>query len=352
MSNKTNTHRKSQEAWALLSWVMITAILLSSCGQAQQSRKVYKVGILSGLGAFAPAVEGFKNKMAELGYVEGENITYDLQSTNVDFEAYKSITEKFVADKVDMIFAFPTEAALEAKAATQGTDIPVVFTLAFTDVEGVSLIDTVRQPGGNITGVRFQSNEIASRRLQILLEMAPLAKRIFVPYLEGYPNVPGHLDVLRQMAARENVELFEYAATSPQDLETELNSFMLSNDVVRIQAILLIAEPVSLTPDFYAVLSKFSYEHKIPIGGAPMSVGVSQMSIEGDQASMFGILPDAKFAGEQAATLADKIFRGTPAGTIPVLTSDYFFQINYKATQALGVIVPDSLLRQADEIIR
>jgi len=352
MSNKTNIHKKSQQVWALFSWVMIVAMLLSGCGQAQQPKKVYKVGILSGLGAFAPAAEGFKEKMTELGYVEGENITYDLQSSDVDFEAYKSISEKFVADNVDLIFSFPTEATLEAKAATQGTDIPVVFTLAFTDVQGVNLIDSIQAPGGNITGVRFQSNEIASRRLQILLEMAPLAKRIFVPYLDGYPNVPGQLDVIRQMAARENIELFEYAATSPQDLETELDSFMLSSGTVRIQAILLIAEPVSLSPDFYAVLSKFSYEHKIPIGGAPMSVGVSQMSIEGDQASMFSVLPDAKTAGEQAATLADKIFKGSPAGSLPVLTSDYLFEVNYKAAQALGVIVPDPLLRQADKIIR
>jgi putative ABC transport system substrate-binding protein len=114
------------------------------------------VGVLSGLDAFAPAVEGFKSKMTELGYVEGKNITYDVQSTNVDIDAYKSISKKFVADKVDLIFSFPSEASMEAKAATQGTDIPVIFDLAFTDVPEVNLINRVREPGGNITGVRFQ----------------------------------------------------------------------------------------------------------------------------------------------------------------------------------------------------
>jgi putative ABC transport system substrate-binding protein len=303
------------------------------------------VGILSGLNAFAPAVEGFKSKMAESGFVEGENITYDVQSTNVDFEAYKSITEKFVADGVDLIFAFPTEAALEAKAAAEGTDIPVVFALAFTDVPGVTLVDSVRAPGGNITGVRFPSNDTARRRLQILLEMAPLAKRVFVPYLKGYPNVPGQLDVIRQLAASEDIELFEYAATNPQDLQAELDGFMLTGDVVRIQAILIIAEPLGITPDFYSVLGKFSYEHKIPIGGA-------LMSIDGEYASIFGVLPDSKIAGEEAARLATKIFGGSPAGSTPVITSENYFQINYKASQDLGVIVPESLLRQADEVIR
>ena len=106
--------------------------------------------------------------MTELGYTEGKNIVYDVQKTNVDIDAYKKITQKFVQDKVDLIFVFPTEAAMEAKAATQGTNIPVVFDLAFTDVKGIDLINSVREPGGNITGVRFPSVDIASKRLEIL----------------------------------------------------------------------------------------------------------------------------------------------------------------------------------------
>jgi putative tryptophan/tyrosine transport system substrate-binding protein len=332
----------SRNLWTLFSWLAVIAMLLSGCGNAGKS-KVYKVGVLSGLDAFAPSVDGFKEKMTELGYIEGQNITYDVQSTNVDIDAYKSITKKFVEDKVDMIFTFPTEATMEAKAATQGTDIPVIFDLAFTDVPGVDLIDSIRQPGGNITGVRFPSADIASKRLQILLEFAPNAKRIFVPYLKDYPNVPGQLDVIRPQAQAQGVELIEFGATSPQDLQTELDSF-IAPDGIGIDAILLIAEPVSITPDFYSVLGKFSYEHQIPIGGALMEPD--------GHSSIFGVLPQAKVAGEQAALLADKIFKGAQAGTIPVVTSEGYFQINYKAAQALGVTVPEGLLNQADEVIR
>ncbi|HEX9333755.1 MAG TPA: ABC transporter substrate binding protein, partial [Anaerolineales bacterium] len=165
MSNKKN----SRKLWSLLAGVIVIAMLLSGCGQAQKT-KVYHVGVLSGLDAFSPAIDGFKAKLTELGYVEGKNIVYDVQKTNVDMDAYKSFAKKFVDDKVDMIFVFPTEASMEVKAATQGTNIPVVFTLAFTDVPGVNLINSVREPGGNITGVRFPSADIASKRLQILLE--------------------------------------------------------------------------------------------------------------------------------------------------------------------------------------
>jgi putative tryptophan/tyrosine transport system substrate-binding protein len=340
MLNKKN----SQTIWSLFVGVVVIALLLSGCGAAQET-KVYRVGILSGLGPyFAPAVDGFKAQMAELGYVEGENIIYDVQETTVDIEAYKSITQKFVADNVDLIFVFPTEASMEAKAATQGTDIPVVFALAFTDVAGINLIDSIREPGGNITGVRFPSAEIASKRMEVLVEMAPDAKRLLVAYLKGYPNVPGQLDVVRSQANDLGMELIELPVSSPSELQAELDRRAALDDI-GIDAVLMIAEPVSATPAFYAAAGPFSYEHGLPIGGA-------LMMIEGEYGSLFGLGPDAYHAGEEAAILADKIFTGTTAGTIPVVTSESILRINYTAAQELGVTVPDGLLKQADEIIR
>lgn len=342
MLNKEVSYRKLARIWTWVSAVMIVALLLSGCGQAQES-KVYRVGVLSGLDAFSPAIDGLKAKLTELGYVEGENISYDVQKTNVDIEAYKSIAKKFVDDKVDMIFVFPTEASMEVKTATQGTNIPVVFALSFTDVKGINLINSIREPGGNITGVRFPSVDIASKRLDILLEMVPDAKRVFVPYLKGYPNVPGQLDAIRSQAQSRGISLIEFGATSPQDLQAEMDTLVTPGGN-GVDALLLIAEPLGLTPDFFTILGKFSYEHQIPIGGAPMIVG--------DYASVFGLLPDAKIVGEQAALLADKVLHGTSAGTIPVTTADGYFLINYKAAQELGVTVPEGLLKQADEIIR
>jgi putative ABC transport system substrate-binding protein len=339
--------KKYQKLLSVCSWVVIAALLLSGC--AQKETKVYRVGVLSGLDAFASTIDGFKAKMTELGYVEGTNITYDIQSTNVDIDAYKRITKKFVEDKVDLIFVFPTEAAMEAKAATQGTNIPVVFTMSFTDVKGVDLIKSIREPGGNITGVRFPSVDIANKRLQILLELAPNAQRIFVPYLKGYPNVPGQLEVIKQQAQYLGIQLIEFGATSPQDLQAEMDSFVTSNGV-GIDAVLMIAEPLAITQPFYEVLGKFSYAHQIPIGGAPMSI--EGPNIAGQDGSIFGVLPRPDVAGGQAAILADKIFKGTAAGSIPVSTADGYFQLNYKAAQKFGLIVPDGLLKQADEIIR
>jgi putative ABC transport system substrate-binding protein len=342
MLSHNNSQNRDRMGMTLLVGVVVLSLLLSGCGGTQKP-KGYRVGILSGLDAFAPAIDGFKNKMTELGYIEGKNIVYDVQKTDVDVNAYKNIVQKYVADKVDLIFVFPTEASMEAKAGTQGTNIPVVFGLAFTDVKGVDLINSVREPGGNITGVRFPSVDIASKRLEILLEMVPTAKQIWVPYLKDYPNVPGQLDVIWTLAQKSGVTLSEFAATSPQDLQAELDRRAASGNV-GMDAILLIAEPLSITPDFFAVLGKFGYAHQVPVGGAPMMVG--------DYGTIFGLLPDAKLTGGQASILADKALKGTRAGTIPVVTTESYLQINTKATQVLGVKVPEGLLKMANEVIR
>src|SRR5215216_5608124 len=114
MLNKKNY----QTIWSLFVGVVVIALLLSGCGPSQET-KVYRVGILCGYDFFYAAVDGFKAKMAELGYVEGENIVYDVQTAPVDVAAYRTIAKKFVNDGVDLIFVFPTEASMEVKAATQ-----------------------------------------------------------------------------------------------------------------------------------------------------------------------------------------------------------------------------------------
>jgi putative ABC transport system substrate-binding protein len=72
----------------------------------------------------------------------------------------------------------------------------------------------------------------------------------------------------------------------------------------------------------------------------------------GDYSTVFGVNVDPVVSGKQGAPLADKIFKGTAAGTIPVVSAENFFQINYSAAQAVGIEIPEGLLSQADEVIR
>ena len=200
-----------RKMWAILIGIVVATLMFGGC--SANTAKVYRVGILSGLDFFSPTADSFKAKMAELGYIEGQNITYDLQRTNLDPAAEEQILGKFVADKVDLIFVFPTEVSLAAKKAIQGTDIPVVFANAFIEQGG--LVKSLREPGGNTTGVRFAGPDIAIKRLEILRELAPKAKRIWVPYQKGYPNVPFQLEALRPAATTAGVTKHAPATRSP-----------------------------------------------------------------------------------------------------------------------------------------
>jgi putative ABC transport system substrate-binding protein len=313
------------------------SLIVNGCGKP----KTYRVGILSGFDFFANTADGFKEKMTELGYIEGKNITYDLRKTNIDPVKEELILKEFVANKVDLILTFPTEVSVAAKAAIFGTNIPLVFANSF--IEGVDLVKSIREPGGNITGVRFPAPDLALRIFEIMRELVPNAKRFWVAYQRDAPYVPGQLEILRPAAVASGVRLLEVPASNKAEIEADLRARPKAGDP-GLDAMMMIAEGLATTPEIFVVLGKFAVEHKIPIGGALMSVGGYE--------SIFGGAPDNVAVGKQAALLADKIFKGTPAGSIPVISAESVLTINYKAAQKIGLNISEALLAQAARVIR
>jgi len=332
-------HFKSKQQMLVLTLVIVVCMFLGGCGE--QKGEMYRVGILCGLDYIADLPDGFKAGMSELGYLEGKNILYDIQRTNFEPEREKQILKQFVEDKVDLIFTCPTEVSMFAKEATQGTDIPVLFN--FANIEDTGLVESIREPGGNVTGVRYPGPDIAIKRFEIMLELVPQAKRMWIPYQRGYPIVVSQIEALRPVAASAGVTLVEFPADDAAELQAELDARDASGDI-GMDAILFIAEPLAVTPDAFLVMGRFAAEHKVPIGGALISVK--------GYGSIFGVNVDIVNAGKQAAPLADKILHGTPAGEIPVVSADNFFQINYTVAKEFGLNVTEGLLARADEIIR
>jgi putative ABC transport system substrate-binding protein len=327
--------------------LLVGAILVAGCsGPVQEknssSGKVWHVGVLSGMAFFADTEDGFREKMAELGYTEGKNIVYDSRNmTGFDQAAYQAALKEFRDNKVDLVLVFPTEASQEAKAAMKGTGIPVVFANVFTEDTG--LIESVRQPGGDITGVRWGGPDLGLQRYEIMRELVPGATRMLVPYLRDYPTTKSQLAALRSAASADGIMLVEIPVDNATEIEQELGR--LSPTVNRKDTVILaIAEPLFITPDSFMVITEFAQTHNISAGGA-------YMSLEGHE-SVFGLTPRSGPQGRQAAILADKIFRGTPAGEIPVVTAENYFQLNYRQAQQLGLPVSEGLLSRADEIIR
>ena len=325
---------------SFLTFCFAILVLFMGCGEKNPER-VYRVGMLCGLDYINVLAEGFKDKMTELGYVEGKNIVYDYQRTNFEPEREQKILRQFIEDSTDLIITFPTEVSMAAKEATQGTDIPVVFAIA--NIEDTNLVESVTKPGGHITGVRFPGPDLAIKRFEVMRELAPKARRMWVPYQRGYPIIKSQMDALRPVSEAANVTLIEFPADNAEEIKAELEAKKQSGDI-GFDAIFFIPEPLSCTDDAFWVMGKFAYEQKIPIGGILMEVR--------EYGSIFGINVDIRKTGEQAAILADKILKGMPAGTIPVVSSESYLEINFKVAQKLGITVPEGLLSRADRIIR
>jgi putative ABC transport system substrate-binding protein len=351
---KSNKGRKNQKVYKyefmkrslLVLLIFILAIasgwyFLSNRDAGLREQKVYRVGILSGLDFFIVIADGLKEKMTELGYIEGENIIYDIQRTNFEPEKERQILEKFVEDDVDLIFTFPTEVSLAAKEVTEGTAIPVVFASAF--VEGNDLIDNVQQPGNHITGVRYPGVDIAVKRLEILHEIMPDAKRIWLPYNKDYPAVPPELELVRPAAESLGITLIEFPATGLEDVRGDLEK-RRESDNFDFDAVLYIPESLSTTAAVFDVIASYTRVRKIPVMGTKI--------LTEDYGTVFGITTNNPEFGVLAAPLVNKIFEGTPAGTIPVVSAESRIKINYKVAQELGLTIPEGLLTSADEIIR
>ena len=338
MPKTKDFQNSAQYVRIILFGIILIGLLLSGCNSKP---KVYRVGILSGSDAFSAMGNGFKEKMTELGYVEGQNIVYDFQKLNADPPGYQRVTKKFVADKVNMIFAFPTEPALAAKTATQGTNIPVVF--AHAGLEGTSLVKSVRETGGNLTGTRFPGPDLIVKRFEFLLALKPNVKQLYIPYDKNYPLCAPALNALRPYARSKRVTLVELPVTSVKELQADLQARNKSADV-GMDAILLLPELLMQSPDGWATISTFAKEHKLPL------VGSSDKTIQSGSILTYNVNPLE--SGGIAATIADKILKGTPAGTIPVVTPEAHLKFNYKLARKLGLKVPEGLLCIATEIIR
>jgi putative tryptophan/tyrosine transport system substrate-binding protein len=209
----------------------------------------------------------------------------------------------------------------------------------------MNLIDSIKEPGNNLTGVRYPGPDVALKRLEILLKILPNAKTIVVPYAKDYPNVPPQTSILQEWAPKFGVTIIEAPVTDPADLQTSLNAIF--KKVKKIDAIMTLSEPVSATPVYTDVFGKFADDNKIPVGGALL------LKKDGYKyETIFGVDADGFSEGKQVATLADKVLKGTPAGTIPVESAEMFFQVNYRLATEMGIPLSEGLLSTANKIIR
>ncbi len=324
--------------WLMIS-LLIIGVLFSGC--TPRPEKVFRLGIISGVTAFADIADGFKERMTELGYIEGHNIEYDYWELDDDPAEEKRILKKFVDEKVDLIFTFPTRPSVQAKAATQGTDIPVVF--ANATIEGTELVTNLREPGGNVTGVRFPLPETTAKKLELLLELDPNVRRIYIISTRNYPNYAATREAIDKVAGEKHLSIIDNSVTSIEDIKSGFDALEKSPDI-GIDAIFLMPDAINGTVAAWNIIKPFAIKHNLPVS--------CNADFQLQDSCLFLLLSNHIETGRSAADIANKILQGTAPGSIPVVSPNMNLYLNYRRAQELGLTVPEGLLKQAYRLIQ
>ncbi len=312
---------------------------LSLPAQAQQPARIHRIGILSPVSGsvFSARVEAFRQRLRELGYVEGKNIVIEYRYAEGKSERLPDLVAELVRLKVDIIVTIGPGATLAAKKAS-GT-IPIVFAGA-SDPVGTGLVSSLAQPGGNITGLSLMAPDLDGKRLELLKEAFPKVARVAFLW-GGSGGSRGNLPLTDMEAAAKalGLKLLSLEVRSLDDFE---GAFARAKKE-RAQALItttggLINTQLRRVLDFAAknrLPAIYHYSEFVEAGGL-MSYG-----------------PDNTDLWRHAADFVDKILKGAKPADLPVEQPKKFeFVVNLKAAKQIGVTIPPSVVARADRVIK
>lgn len=311
-------------------WVVCTIWILAACDVSPAPR-VYTIGIVNPVAMRDPVVDAFQDGLAELGYVEGETIRYLYTGEIPDAEARATWVQELITQDVDLILGIATPGAV---SASQGTDdIPVLF-FPVTDPVGSGLVESLRQPGGNVTGIT--NGNPHPLRLQLLLELDPSIETIYAPYdgnsLPARSTVPSVVDT----AERLGVNLIMPQVYTDDDVRDAIQAIPDEADAI-------FAMPDPLVANHWEHWSQAAIMRQIPYSS------LSYAEVQGGVLMSYGEELDA--VGKQAARMAHTIFHGISPADIPVEEADFFLALNIDTAQKINLNVPDELLQRATYVI-
>ena len=325
---------KKGKVKSLIAVVMVGVLMLSGCtnsgSKASSKAQKYTIGIsqLSEHPALDDARLGFIDGLKELG-VDAEIIYQNAQG---EIPNTLSIAQKFVKDEVDLIYAIATPAAQSAKQATD--DIPIIFS-AVTDPVESELVDSMKHPGGNVTG----TSDLAPTKsqLQMFKQIDPNIKKIGILYNTGENNSEVQIDEVKSLAPDEGLEITTVGVTNTNEIPQALDSLLKKVDAVYILSDNLVASSVEL-------VSKKLVENKM------ISVSAEETQVRG------GILITNGLSyyelGKQTAQMAKEILidkKDVP--TIPVgIAEKTINTVNIKTLKDLGLNENLEIFKNAEKV--
>src|SRR5262245_40360647 len=319
---------------ALLVLFAVGVLLLPLAAEAQQAGKVYRIGVLdpTPLALSVANLDAFRQGMRELQYAEGQNFVIEYRSPEGRAERFSDLAHELVRLKVDLILTRGTPAVTAAKNATR--TIPIVMT-ASGDPVGVGVVTGLAHPGGNVTGLSALVAEVSVKRLQLLKEAIPEARRVAVVLDRGAPVTQWR--AMQQAAGPIGLQPQVLNVDKAEDLGPAFDTAVKQRaDAVLVGLGVVTQSNVGRIVELAARrrLPAAFYSREFVVAGGLMAYGVSY--------------PDAY---RRAASYVDKIFKGAKPADLPIEQPTKFeLVINLKTAKALGLTIPPSLLLPADHV--
>jgi putative ABC transport system substrate-binding protein len=302
-----------------------------------QQRRLPTIGYLhAGTAAsMSQPTSAFLQRLRELGWIEGRTVAIEYRWAEGRSESLAEVVAEFVRLKVDVIVAGPTLSVAAAKRAT--AVIPIVG-VNMADPVGAGLVTSLARPGGNVTGLSSQANDLIGKRLELLREVVPTLR---------------HLAVLLDIASIEISSLVTdevRAAARTLGLEVVPMEIRRAADIVpAFEALKGRAEAIYVAGGGLTVANQARI-HTLAMGARLPTLYNNRLYVEGGGLMSYGLYVPHMF--RRAAEFVDKILRGTQPADIPVEQPTRFeLIVNLTTAKALGLTIPETFLVRADEVI-
>ena len=311
------------------------AVALPLTVSAQQAPKLNRIGILSPDLPPPGFLEAFRQGLRELGYVEGQNIAFEIRSAEGYSQRLAALANHLVELKVDVILAVNTSSVQAAKKAS--ATIPIVMTRIADPVKS-GLVRSLSKPGGNITGLSFMVDELSGQRLALLKEAFPSVSRVAILWYEPNPGSNIAVGAIKAASRELGLELLPLPVRGPADLIAAFQAATRG----RAEALIVIDDVV--TTQHRAEILKLAATHSLAV--------VSQYRAFAEAGALLAYGPNTITMYRRAAYYVDRILKGADAGDLPVEQPTKFdLVINLNTAKALGVTIPPSLVARADKVI-
>jgi putative ABC transport system substrate-binding protein len=307
--------------------------------RGQQGERMRRIGVLTNLNSDDPVSQArmttFTLALQQLGWTDGRNLRIDVRWGGDDADRFRKYATELVALSPDVILATATAIAAPLVQATR--TVPIVF-VNVVDPVGAGLVASLARPGGNATGFLVFEYGISAKWLELLKQIAPRVTRVLVLRDPAASAGIGQFAAMQSVAPAFGVELSPVDVRDPVEIERGVTAF------ARVPNSGLIATASASQGVHRDLIIKLAAQHLLP------AVYPFRYMITSGGLIAYG--PEIADQYRRAASYVDRILKGEKPADLPVQApTKYELAINLKTAKALGLIVPNTLLATADEVI-